>query len=81
MPGRTERLRYRIARRLVGPFVTLPDKDGVWIVHRWVGDFSVVYEADKFRLKMCSDLPSLNEYDDLPTPSTRGRFAGTVKVR
>jgi hypothetical protein len=77
----TPSLRHRIARRLVGPFVTLPDQDGVWIVMRWVGDFTAVYEADKFRLKMCSDLPSLNEYDDLPTPSTRGRFAGTVKVR
>jgi hypothetical protein len=78
---RAASLRHRLARRLVGPFVTLPDQDGVWIVMRWVGDFTAVYEADKFRLRMCADLPSLNEYDDLPRRSTRGRFAGTVKVR
>lgn len=73
--------RVKLARWLIGPFVTLPDRDGVWIVQRFEGGFSYTVEADRFRLRMCSDLPPLNEYDDLPTPSTRGRFAGTVKVR
>jgi hypothetical protein len=75
------RLRWRLARWLVGPFITFPDRDGVWIVQWCEGGWSYTVEADRFRLRMCSDLPSLNEYDDLPTPSTRGRFAGTVKVR
>lgn len=74
------RLRWRLARWLVGPFVTLPERDGVWIVQRWTGGWTTTYEADRFRLKMCASYGSLHEYDDLPTPSTRGRFAGTVKV-
>jgi hypothetical protein len=73
-------LRYRIARWLVGPFVTLPDKDGVWVVMRWVGDYTAVYQTDRFRLRMCASYPP-DEHDDNPTRSLRGRFAGTVKVR
>lgn len=79
--GRQAAIRAKLARWLVGPFVTLPERRGVWVVMRPDdGKWLVVYEADKFRLRMCASLPSLNEYDDLPTPSTRGRFAGTVKV-
>lgn len=79
--ARGERLRWRLAHWLVGPFVTIPDRNGVLIVQHFEGGWSVVYEADRFRLRMCTSLPSLNEYDDTPTPATRGRFAGTVKVR
>jgi hypothetical protein len=34
------RLRWRLARWLVGPFITFPDRKGVWIV-QWFEDTTI----------------------------------------
>jgi hypothetical protein len=77
-------LRWRIARWLVGPFVTIPERNGVWIVQRFEGGWSVVIEADKFRLRMQTPLMSFRVDDpahpiDRGEAYIRGRFVGTVK--
>lgn len=78
------RIRWRLARLLVGSFVTLPSKDGVWIVTQFAdGRGHAVIEAESFRLRMST---KLNGYD-IPGPAftgfrpaeTTGRFVGTVR--
>lgn len=73
------RLRWRIACWLVGPFVTIPDRNGVWIVQRFEGGWSVTTEADTFRMKLTSRVPSFDKPFDYDAPVTTGRFVGTVK--
>ena len=79
-------LRRRIARWLVGPFVTLPEREGVWIVFRNANASTIMtIEADKFRLKSGINL-SRNIYDDslaayIGNSRRWGRFVGTVKYR
>ena len=87
----TGQLRYRLARRLVGPFVTLPEREGVWVVVKSAdGSTTATYEADKFRIKtgitphrdlsktFGGDNATFERYGFL----TRwGRFVGTVKYR
>jgi hypothetical protein len=78
------RLRQRLARVLVGPFVTIPEQKGVWIVMRPDdGPWLVMYQADQFRLKMRTKLPSFDDMDPLEfgRSHTTGRFVGTVKLR
>ena len=78
------RLRRRIARWLVGPFVTLPDRNGVWVVQRFGGGTSATIEADAFRLRigtaaMANDITGVSART-MSAP-VRGRFVGTVKGR
>ena len=81
-------LRRRLARALVGPFVNIPERDGVWVVARMDGGSGLmVVEAARFRLKSTTRLRAL-DYDST-TPSFRDfgrsaaftRFVGTVKAR
>jgi hypothetical protein len=87
-------LRWRLARKLVGPFVTLPEREGVWIVMKNAdASTATTVEADKFRLKTASSLnpvrfASAGTADEIVAgfaryqPSRRtGRFVGTVKYR
>ena len=79
------RFRYRLARWLIGPFVNIPERDGVWIVQRIDGGTgTLLIEADRFRLKMVNNLRR-KVYDDSAVDRTyglsrrTGRFVGTVK--
>lgn len=80
--------RRRLARWLVGPYVTLPERDGVWIVARMDdGTGLAIWEADRFRLKSTTNLRAL-DYDreatsfrDFGRSGTFTRFVGTVKGR
>ena len=77
------RLRWRLARWLVGPFVQLPDRKGAWIVMRYEGGFVVTIEADKLRLRMETRMRALDDPSpvDWNAPRSSGRFVGTVKGR
>lgn len=83
------RWRYRLARWLVGHYVQLPERAGVWVVQQF-GDnaeWSVVTEADKFRMRLQSNLKPYTfgdggsrSYRDYGRSRRTGRFVGTVKV-
>lgn len=80
-------IRWRLARALVGPFVNIPERDGVWVVvHMDGGSGLLVIEAERFRLKSTSRLQPL-DYDrsspsfDFRPSRTFTRFVGTVKAR
>ena len=77
------RLRSRLARLLVGPFVPIPEEKGVWIVMRPAdGRWLVMYRAEKFRLKMRTNLPSFEDAESMEftRSHTTGRFVGTVRT-
>jgi hypothetical protein len=73
------RARYRLARWLVGPFVRIPDRTGTWIVLRFGGGSSAVFEADKFRLRHSVSLAPITDVTKYGRRRTTGRFVGTVK--
>ena len=82
------KLRYRLAHWLVGNFVELPFREGIWVVtQNATGNVKTIWEADKFRLKITNSL-SRKVYGD-PDAIDRtygwsgrtGRFVGTVKYR
>ena len=76
-----KRLRWRVARWLVGPFVQIPEEQGVWIVQRFEGGWHALIRAKTFRLKMSTRLRSFDDLKpiDWDAPSTTGRFVGTVE--
>ena len=86
MTLKPRKLRNRLARWLVGPFVTIPDRSGVWVVQRFGPDSHMVFEADKYRLRTGIDITrdgitglSISALERLGAARRWGRFVGTVK--
>lgn len=85
------RLRWRIARWLVGPFVNIPPETGVWLVSRLGETTYWVLRVDKFRLRsgfrLRDDLNpdkvfgSDEALERIGLGHRWGRFVGTVDYR
>lgn len=79
----TGRLRWRLARWIApAPVIAEPLGDGqVFILIRFDGDMWAWVQADRFRLKMTTDVEPIGTPHATANwiPSTSGRFVGTVK--
>lgn len=80
-----DRFRYRLARWLVGPFVNIPEQDGVWIIARVEGGTgTMILHTERFRLKSTTNLRALDyprksfSIEDFDRSRTFTRFVGTV---
>ena len=54
-------MRRKLARWLVGHYVTLPDREGVWVVEQLGGGLTVTFEADRLSVPVDTVTPPASQ--------------------